>query len=282
MTAHSLVEVYATVEIRCGAEPFIECRANDIAVFVVGAPAVNREECAAVNLETEFARVRDVERAYTVDEIVCGGHIAPRTELVDFDADRMDDVVDAVLHDDRAGACDIHFDREARSAFETVSGVGDATVFAKNACAAHCATDDGNVVETFACTTQCEVIGPILCRDGIAKTDKCEVLFFGENVNCVEKINPVRFAREVIGESRAFGKVAVAVFSARKWARDSCTGVHLCEICKVKAHIECFACGHVEWNFVTQNFFARGDGGRSLPAESNCAWRICWNVCGCS
>lgn len=56
VTAYSLVEVYATIEIWCGAEPFIECRANDVTVFVVGAPAVNREERAAVNLETELAR----------------------------------------------------------------------------------------------------------------------------------------------------------------------------------------------------------------------------------
>ena len=195
MTTHSLVKVYATVEIWCGTEPFVECRADDIAVFVIGAPTVNREECAAVNLETELTCMRDVERAYTVDEVVCGGHVAPRTELVDFYADRVDDIVDAVLYNDRACACDIHFNRETRGAFETVSRVGDAAVFAENACAAHCATDDGDIVEAFACATERKVIGPILCRDGIAKADKRKVLFFGENVNRVEEINPVRFAR---------------------------------------------------------------------------------------
>ena len=195
MSADCLVKVYTTVEIRCGAEPFVECRADDIAVFVVGAPAVNREERAAINLEAELARVRDIERAHAVDEVVGRRHVAPGAELVDFYADRVDDVVDAVLHDDRAGACDIHFNRESRGAFETVSGVGDATVFAEDARAANCATDDGDIVEPFACTTQREVIGPVLRRNGIAEAHQRKILFFGENVDGVEEINPVRFAR---------------------------------------------------------------------------------------
>ena len=261
MSAHGLVEVYTTVEIWCGTEPFVECGADDIAVFVVGAPAVNWEERAAVNFEAELACVCDVERAYTIDEVVCGGHVAPRTEFVDFHADGVDDVVDTMLHDDCAGACDIHFNRESRGAFESVCCVGDAAVFAENTCAANCATDYGDIVETFACATERQVIGPILCRDGIAEADKREVLFFGENVNRIEEVNPVRFAREVIGESRAFGKIAVAVFPAGKRARNGRTCVHLCEIGEVKADIECFACGHVECDFVAQDFFAGRDGG---------------------
>ena len=51
MTADSFVEVYATIEIVCGSEPFVESGADDVAIFVVGAPAVNWEERAAVNLE---------------------------------------------------------------------------------------------------------------------------------------------------------------------------------------------------------------------------------------
>ena len=61
VTAHSLVEVYASVKIWCGAEPFVECSADDVTIFVVGAPTVNREERAAVYLEAELARMRDVE-----------------------------------------------------------------------------------------------------------------------------------------------------------------------------------------------------------------------------
>ena len=193
VAADGFVEIDATVEIGGGSQPFVECGADDVAVFVVGAPAVNREERAAVNFETEFAGMRHVKRTHSVDEIVCRGHVAPRAEFVDFDTDRMDDVVDAVLHDDRAGACNVHFDGEARSAFETVGGVGDAAVFAQNACAANGAPDDGDVVESFAGATEREVIGPVLRRDGIAKADEREVLFFGENVNRVEKVNPVCF-----------------------------------------------------------------------------------------
>ena len=250
VTADGFVEIDATVEIGGGSQPFVECRADDVAVFVVGAPAVNREERAAVNLEAEFAGMRHVKRTHSVDEVVCRGHVAPGAELVDFDTDRMDDVVDAVLHDDRTGACNVHFDGEARSAFETVGGVGDAAVFAQNACAANGAPDDGDVVESFAGATEREVIGPVLRRDGIAKADEREVLFFGENVNRVEKVNPVCFTREVVGECFVFCKIAVAVLAARKRARNCCTGVHLCEICEVHAYVKCFACGHVECDFV--------------------------------
>ena len=194
--------------------------------------------------------MRHVKRTHSVDEVVCRGHVAPGAEFVDFDADRMDDVVDAVLYDDRAGACNVHFDGESRGAFEAVGGVGDAAVFAQNACAANGAPDDGDIVESFAGATEREVIGPVLRRDGIAEADKREVLFFGENIDRVEEVNPVCLTCEVIGEGCVLCKVSVAVLAARKRARNCCTGVHLCEICEEHADIERFACGHVECDFV--------------------------------
>ena len=42
----------------------------------------------------------DVERADSVDEVFGRGHVAPGAELVDFNTDRVDDVVDAMLYDD--------------------------------------------------------------------------------------------------------------------------------------------------------------------------------------
>ncbi len=246
VSADGFIEVYATIEIGCGAEPFVESRADDVAVFVVGAPAVNRQQRAAVNFEAELACMRDVKCADTVDEIVCGGHVAPGAELVDFDTDRVDNVIDAVLHDDRAGASNIHFDGEACGAFEPVGGVGDAAVFAQNACTADCTADDGDIVESFAGAAEREVIGPVLRSDRIAKADEREILFFGENIDCIEEVNPVRIACEVVGELFVFREVAVAVLAARKRSRDCRSGVHLCEISEVKADIECFACGYVE------------------------------------
>ena len=233
MTADCFVKVNATVEIGCCSEPFVECGADNVAVFVVGAPAVNREERAAVNLEPEFACMRDIKRTDTIDEVVCGGHVAPRAEFVDFNADRVDNVIDSVLHDDSAGACNVHFNRESRGAFEAVGGISDATIFAQNASAADCATDDGDVIETFAGAAERQVIGPVLRGDGIAEADERKVFFFGENVDGIEKVNPVCFAREVVGEACAFGKIAIAVLAARKRARDGRTCVHLCEICEV-------------------------------------------------
>ena len=269
MAAHGFVEIDASVKFGGGSEPFVERHADEIAVFVVGAPTVNRQQRAAVNLEAELACVSDVERTYAVDEVVCGGHVAPGAELVDFDSDGVDDIVDAVLHDDALGSCDVHFDREARGTFEAVGGVGDATVFAENACAADCTADNRYVVVTFADAAEREVIGPILCRDGIAEADKREVLFFGENVDSVEEVNPVRFAREVVGKRGGFCKVAVAVLAAGKWARDSRTGVHLCEVCEVHAYVERFAGGYIECDFVAQNFFACGDGARSVARKGD-------------
>ena len=219
--------------------------------------------------------MRDVKRAYSIDEVVCGGHVAPGTELVDFDTDRVDDVVDTVLDDNCAGACHVHFDGEARGSLEAVGGVGDAAVFAENARAAYGATDNRNVVEVFAGATEREVIGPVLRRDGIAKAHQRKVFLFGENVDGVEEINPVRFAREIVGKCGAFRKVAVTVLAARKRARDGCACVHLCEIGEVKAHVESFASGHIECDFVTQDFFARRDGGGRLAAERDRGWGIC-------
>ena len=198
VAADSFVEIDATVKFGGGSEPFVERHADEVAVFVVGAPAVNRQQRAAVNFEAELACMRHVERSDSVDEVIGGGHVAPRAELVDFDADGVNDVVDAVLHDDGAGACYVHFDGKARGAFEAVGGVCDTAVFTENASAADCATDDGYVVVTFAGAAEREVIGPVLRGDGIAKADEREVLFFGENVDGVEKVNPVRFAREVV------------------------------------------------------------------------------------
>ena len=43
VTAHRLVKIDAAVKIGGGTEPFVERHADDVAVFVVGAPAVNRE-----------------------------------------------------------------------------------------------------------------------------------------------------------------------------------------------------------------------------------------------
>ena len=193
----------------------------------------------------------DVKRTDAVDEVIGCGHVAPGAEFVDFDTNGMDDVVDAVLHDDCTGACDIHFYRETRGTLEAVGRVGDATVFAQNACAAYGATDDGDIVEPFAGAAEREVIGPVLRRDGIAETDECKILFFSENVNRVEEVNPVCFAGEIIREGGAFRKIAVAILAARKWARNGCTGVHLCEVSEVEAYIKCFACGYVERDFVT-------------------------------
>ena len=278
VAAYCLVEVYAAVEIGCGAEPLIECHADDVAVFVVGAPAVNRQQRAAVDFETELARVRDVERADAVDEVVGRGHVAPRAELVDFHADRVNDVVDAVLHDDSACACHVHFDREARGALQAVCRIRDAAVFAENARAAHRATDNRNVVEALACATQREVVGPVLRRNGIAKTDECEILLFGEDVDRIEEVYPVRFAREIVGECRGFCEVAVAVLAARKRARDCRACVHLRKVGEVEAHVECFACGHVECNFITQDFFARGDCGGCAAAEGDGGRNIFSNI----
>ncbi len=177
--------------------------------------------------------MRDVERTYAIDQVVCSGHVAPRAELVDLDTDGMDDVVDAVLDDDSVCACDIHFNRETCGSLETVGRIGDAAVFAEDARAAYCATDNGDIVETFACTTQRQVIGPVLRRNGIAETHQREILFFGENVDGVEEINPVRFACQVVRECRGLCEVPVAVLAARKRPRDGRACVHLCEICEV-------------------------------------------------
>ena len=233
MSADCLVEINATVEFGGGSEPFVERRADDVAVFVIGTPAVNGEERAAVNFEAEFFGMRNVERAYAVDEVVCGGHVAPRAELVDFDTDRVDDVVDAVLHNDGACSGHVHFDGKSRGPFEAVCRVGDAAVFAQNACAAHGAADNRDVVESFAFAAEREVIGPVLSCDGIAEADESEVLFFGEDVNRVEEVNPVCFAGEVVGECCRLCEIPIAVFAARKRPRDGCAGVHLCKVAKV-------------------------------------------------
>ena len=272
--AHRLVEIHAAVEIRCSPEPRVERHADKVAVLVVGAPAVYGQERAAVNFQPELARMRDVERAHPVDEVVCRWHVAPGAEPVHLDTDRVDDVVYAVLHNDGAGAGDVHLDGEAGGALQAVCRIRDAAVFAQNSRAAYRAPDDGDAPEPLAGATKREVVGPVLSRDGIAEAHEREVLLFGKDVDGVEEVNPVRFAREVVGEARRLREVAVAVLAARKRARDGRAGVHLREACKVEAHVKCFACGDVECDFVAQDFFARGDCAGSSAAERDGGRRI--------
>lgn len=211
--------------------------------------------------------MHNVERAYAVDEVVGSGHVAPGAEFVDLDTDRVDDVVDAVLHDYRAGACDVHLDGEAGCALQAVCRVRNAVVFAENARAAYRTPDNRHVVEALAGAAQREVVGPVLRRDGIAEADEREVLLFGEDVDRIEEVDPVCFAGEIVGEACRLREVAVAVLAAREWARDCCTRVHLREAREVQAHVESLACGHVEGDFVAQNFFASGNCARGAPAE---------------
>ena len=218
--------------------------------------------------------MHNVERAHAVDEVVCRGHVAPGAELVDFDTDWVDDVVYTVLDDDGACSGDVHFDGEAGCALQAVCRIRDAAVFPQDARATYGAPDNRHVVEAFSGTAEREIVGPVLRRDGIAKTDEREVLFFGKDVDCIEEINPVRFACEVVGEACRLREVAVAVLAARKRARDCRTRVHLREVCKVEAHVKCFACGDVECDFVAQDFFACGDSATGAAAERDGCRRI--------
>ena len=155
-----------------------------------------------------------------------------------------------------------------------VCRIRDAAVFPQDARATYGAPDNRHVVEAFSGTAEREIVGPVLRRDGIAKTDEREVFLFGKDVDCIEEIYPVRFACEVIGEACRLREIAVAVLAARKRARDGRAGVHLREACKVEAHVKCFACGDVECDFVAQDFFARGDSSGSAAAECNGDRRI--------
>ena len=217
----------------------------------------------------------NVERTHAVNQVIGRGHIAPGTELVDLDTYRVNNVVDAVLHNRRAGPSHVHLDRESRGALEPIGRVSNATVFSQNAGAAHRATDNRHVVKTLACTTQRQVIGPVLRRNGIAKTHQRKILFFGKNVDGIQEVNPVRFARQVVRQRRGFCKIAVAVLAARKRARDCRACVHLREVCEVEAHVESFTRGYVECDFVAQDFFARGDGAAGVPAEGDGDRGVC-------
>ena len=218
--------------------------------------------------------MHNVERAYAVDEVIGSGHVAPGAEFVDLDTDRMDDVVDAVLHDDGAGTGDVHLDGEAGCALQAVCRVRNAVVFAENARAAYRAPDNRHVVVALAGTAQREVVGPVLRRDGIAEAHQREVLLLGEDVDRVEEVDPVRFAREIVGELGGFCEVSVAVLAARERARDCRARVHLREAREVQAHVESLARGHAKRDFVAQDFFARGDCAASLPAERDGDRRI--------
>lgn len=218
--------------------------------------------------------MRNVERAHPVDEVVCRGHVAPRAEPVHLDSDRVDDVVYTVLHYDCAGTCDVHLDGEARGALQAVCRIRDAAVFPQDARAAYRAPDNRHVVEPLAGTAQREVVGPVLSGDRIAEAYEREVLLFGEDVDRIEEVNPVRLAREIVGEFGRFREVAVAVLAARKRTRDSRARVHLREAREVQAHVESLARGHVECDFVAQDFFARGDGAGGAPSERDGDRRI--------
>ena len=94
------------------------------------------------------------------------------------------------------------------------------------------------------------MVWPVLSGNRISEAYEREVFFFSKDINCIEEVNPVRFAREIVGECGGFCKIAIAVLAARKRTRDCRACVHLREACEVQAHVESLACSYIECDFV--------------------------------
>ena len=139
----------------------------------------------------------DVELAHAFDKVLGRRHVAHRAERVDIHAHRMDDVVDAVLDDHVTRPCHIHLDGETRFALQAVGLVGDAVVLAQDACAAHRTSDDRHVMPSVVPGTIGKVVGPALRRDGVAIAHQCMVLLLGQDVDGVEKVEPVGVSGQV-------------------------------------------------------------------------------------
>lgn len=210
---HSLVEINASIEDVACAEPCVELLTEGIALLIVGAPAVDREESAAIHLETELAGVRDIDILRSFNHILKRWHIAPWTEWIDVRTYRMDDIVYSVLNDNGSSTRHVELDRESSSTLETVSRVCDTVVLAKDACTAHGTTNDRHVAITLVPCTKSEIVRPTLRCDGIAIAHESVVLLIGEDINGVKEIEPVGIACKVEWESGLRCKVAIAVLT---------------------------------------------------------------------
>ena len=144
-----------------GADKFVVGMAHFLAEGGVGAPAAHGEQGAYIDLVAEASCLGDVA-LQTLDQLLHGGQVAHGAEDVDSFANRVDDVVDALLDDDGVGTGGGDFMMEPVVTGKTVGFVGQAVVFPEDPGTGGGTADDGGVVIALPEAAHGQFIGPVL------------------------------------------------------------------------------------------------------------------------
>ena len=123
-----------------------------------------------------------------VDQLLDRGQIAHGPEGVVPRAHGMDDVVDALLDDDRVGTVGGDLVVEPMLAGETVALIGQAGVFPEDPGAGGGPADDCSVVISLPEAPQSQMVGPVLGGDGVAVADHGPVFRIGQHRDVAEEI----------------------------------------------------------------------------------------------
>ena len=211
----------------------------------------------------------DIELAHAFDKVLGRRHVAHGAERVDIHAHRMDDVVDAVLDDHVTRPCHIHLDGETRFALQAVGLVGDAVVLAQDARAAHGTSNDRHVMPAVVPGTIGKVVGPALCRDGVAIAHQRMVLLLGQDVDGVEKVEPVGVSRQVKRQHLGIGVVTIRELALRQWPRHQRARIHLRITAQVNAYLDDVARIDCQRYLIALHFPARSNVHTSGAIESD-------------
>ena len=192
--------------------------------------------------------------------------VAPRAEGVDVGSYGVDDVVDAVLYDDICRSGHIHLDGKTRGTFQSVCLIGDAVILSQDASAADGAAYDGDIgTESLLC----HVVGPRLCRDGVAIAHNGMVLWCCQHIDGVQEIKPVGVARQGEGQFIGLGIVAIGIIAFGERTCDERSAVHLCESSQIDAHLYGVTTADGIANGITLCLLARHEHNRGLAAEGH-------------
>ena len=181
------VKIDAAVDQVGGADEIVVGVAHLLAEGGIGAPTAHGEQGADVDLVAIAPGLGDVF-LQAVDQLLDRGQVLHGPEGVVSCAHGMDDVVDALLDDDRIGSVGGDLVVEAMLTGEAVALVGQAGVFPQNSRAGGGTADDGGVVKALPEAAQGEVVGPVLGGDGVAVADDGAVFLFRQHGDIAEEI----------------------------------------------------------------------------------------------
>ena len=171
-----------------------------------------------------------------------------------------------MLDDDIRCARHIHLDGKTCGTLQSVGLIGDAVVLPQDACAADGTSYDGGI---GAESLLGHVVGPRLCRDGVAVAHHGVILRRCQHIDGIQEVEPVGGAAQVKGQLVGLGIVTVSVIALGERAGHQRSTVHLGESGQIHAHLYRVATAHGIADGVTLRLRAGHQGDAHLTAEGD-------------